>query len=87
MEKRERKCVCMSQREKAHSAEIRWYSPFVQNEFIRGVRDSHCRESRFQCDNGQEQQTEGKKKSLISCSSEAAPISGDQMRGWVEEKW
>lgn len=25
---------------KPYSAEIRWYSPFVQNEFIRGVKDS-----------------------------------------------
>lgn len=86
MEKRERTCVRVCQRERGtYSAEIRWYSPFMQNEFIRGVRDSHCRESRFLCDNRQEQQTEGEKKSLISCSSEAAPVSGDQMKGWAEE--
>lgn len=60
MEERERESVC--QREKrAYSAEIRWYSPFVQNEFIRGVRDSHCLESRFRCDKGRERQI-GRKK-------------------------
>lgn len=69
---RESESACVSEREeqRAYSAEIRWYSPFVQNEFIRGVRDSQCRESRFLCDNGQEPQTEGEKKSLISCFSE-----------------
>lgn len=42
--------------------EIRWYSPFVQNEFIRGGRDSHCRESRCLCDKGWERQIGGKKE-------------------------
>lgn len=44
------------------SAEIRWYSPFLQNEFIRGGRGSHCRESRFVCDKGCKRQIGGKKK-------------------------
>ena len=71
---------------RASSAEIRWYSPFVQNEFIRGLRNSHCGESRFLCDKGWEPQigSERKKKSFISCSSEAEAVSEDQQRGWVE---
>lgn len=36
-----RESVCAREK-RPYSAEIRWYSPFVQNEFIRGVRDSHC---------------------------------------------
>lgn len=60
MEKKEREGVC--QREKrAYSAEIRWYSPFVQNEFIRGVRDSHFREG-FCVIKGGSDRLEGKKR-------------------------
>lgn len=59
MEKRERVCVL---EKRAYSAEIRWYSPFVQNEFIRGVRDSQSWESRFLCDKGRERQIGGKKE-------------------------
>lgn len=57
MEKREREGG-----KRAYSAEIRWYSPFVQNEFIRGVRDSHCWESRFLCDKGWQRQIGGTKR-------------------------
>lgn len=66
--------------------EIRWYSPFVQNEFIRGGRDGHCRESRCLCDKGWERQIGGKKKSFISCSSEAPTVSENQRRGCVKEE-
>lgn len=77
----------MSERGEAYSAEIRWYSPFLQNEFIRGVRDSHCWDSRFLCDKGLGRRIGGEKKGFISCSSEAAAVSGDQLSGWIEENW
>lgn len=83
---RERERDCVEEKRGPFSAEIRWYSPFAQNEFIRGVRDSHCWESRFLCDKGVGATDWREKKSFISCSSEAVTVSGDQQRGWVEGK-
>lgn len=83
---RERERECVREKRGPFSAEIRWYSPFAQNEFIRGVRDSHCWESRFLCDKGVGVTDWREKKSFISCSSEAVTVSGDQQRSWVEGK-